>query len=320
MEIINDSVVYTTTGHPSRGQVQGYHCKPAPIALTKGGKKDISGIRSKAALRRLVNTDECSKYTIGFEVEKNQLSRGAVKEYELFCGFERDGSCGYEAVTHILPLLPASMWRTKVFDMMHKAERIISDDFSPSDNTCGGHITIAVEGLTGEELLAKLRPVSGLLFAMFRHRLGNRFCGANLRLEPETYEVRNGYDGERWTSAHGGRMHYNSNGYHSKYRVALPKGDCLEWRLPSRFTSVAQMMRRYEFFFEMVDYCMTASKPSLKGFIKRADPIIEMLYEGDKQKAFSIKVLAYHMQEFINKGTIAPEIGKYIRTIPNSDF
>ena len=315
MEIRNNEVVFTTTGLPSRGQVQGYHQKPFAMKLNKGGKKDVSGIRSKSAVKRLIGSDDECKYTIGFEVEKNQLSRGAVREYELFCGFERDGSCGYEAVTHVLPLLPPSMWRTKVFNMMHKAERIIDDAFSPSDETCGGHITVCVDGLTGEELLAKMRPVGGLLLAMFRYRLNNKYCGANLRLEPETYDVRCCVDDKRWTSAWVGRYHYQSNGYHSKYRVALPKGECLEWRLPSRFTSVAQMMRRYEFFYEWIDYVMTTKKPTMKTFLKRVDGILDMLYEGDKAKVHAIKVLAYHMQEFINKGTVAPEIAKYVKTM-----
>lgn len=309
MEIRNNEVVFTTTGNAQRGEVMNYHRKPDALKLNKGGKKDISGIRSKSALKRILNEDGETKYTIGFEVEKNSLSRGAVKEYELFCGFERDGSCGYEAVTHILPLLPASMWRTKVFDMMHKAQRIIEDTYSPSDASCGGHITIAVEGLTGEELLARLRPVSGIVLAMFRHRMSNKYCASNLRLESEG--VING--GGRWSSAQIGRYVYNYDGYHPKYRVALPKGNCLEWRIPSRFTSVAQMMRRYEFFYEMVDYVMSVKRPTLKGLLDRIDPILEMLYEGNKQKVFGIKVLAYHMQEFINKGTIAPEIERYVK-------
>jgi hypothetical protein len=193
--------------------------------------------------------------------------------------------------------------------MMHKAQRIIEDTHSPSDNTCGGHITIAVDGLTGEELLATLRPVSGIVLAMFRHRMSNKYCASNLRLAPEAVID----NGARWASGEVGRYTYNYNGYHPKYRVALPKGNCLEWRIPSRFTSVAQMMRRYEFFYEMVDYVMSVKRPTLKGLLDRIDPILEMLYEGDKQKVLSIKLLAYHMQEFINKGTIAPEIERYVK-------
>jgi hypothetical protein len=311
MEIINEMVVYTTEGRQSRGVVHAYHGKPSPRDLKKGGKKDIGGIPSKAVAKRVVDPEGNSKYSIGFEVEKNALSRGAVREYELFCGFERDGSCGYEAVTNILPLLPASMWRTKVFDMMHKASRIIEDCHSPSDERCGGHITVAVDGLSGEELLAKMRPVAGLFFAMFRHRLKNRYCGANLRLEPETLNLSNGRGSDMWTS---NRLIGSYNGYHSKYRVALPKGNCLEWRLPSRFTSVAQMRHRYEFMYLWVDYVMSTNKPSLKAFMdkKEVQGILSMLYEGDKEKVVSIKVLAYHMQEFINTGRIDPCINKFI--------
>ena len=104
-----------------------------------------------------VGSDFNSRFTIGMDIEKNQLSRGAVREYELLCGFERDGSCGYEAVTNILPLLPASVWRNKVYDMMHKAQRIIEDTYSPSDKRCGGHISLGVEGIDGAELMNLVR-------------------------------------------------------------------------------------------------------------------------------------------------------------------
>jgi hypothetical protein len=143
---MNTGIVYTTTVESIRGQVMGYHHKPAPLMLHKSKSKvDIAGLK-KAQQRDTIKfdgMDYTAKFTIGMEVEKNQMSRNVVREYEIFCGFERDGSCGYEAVTHILPLLPAGMWRTKVFDMMHKAERIIDDRYSPSDRRCGGHITLA---------------------------------------------------------------------------------------------------------------------------------------------------------------------------------
>jgi hypothetical protein len=134
-----------------------------------------------------------SRFTIGFEVEKNNFHRGAVKEYELLKGFERDSSCGYEAITHVLPLLPAGTWRTKVFDMMHKAERIIDDRYSPSDEKdydgnykCGGHITLGVAGMTGNELMEATRKYSGIMYAMFRKRLKNK------RITPLVVSMYNG--------------------------------------------------------------------------------------------------------------------------------
>jgi hypothetical protein len=147
---MQQGIQYKLTGETARGSVTRYHGKPDPINLSRGAKNcDIAGLK-KVQRGNFIESfgDYRSKFTIGFEVEKNSLHRGAVREYELFCGFETDGSCGYEAVTHILPLVPASTWRTKVFDMIHKAERIIDDRFSPSNEKrgshykCGGHITI----------------------------------------------------------------------------------------------------------------------------------------------------------------------------------
>jgi hypothetical protein len=137
-----DGIKYTTDGVTNRGTVVSYHRKPNPREMFKGAKAtdikatDIANLKApqKRNLVDLGNGDYSSKFTIGFEVEKNRLSRGAVKEYPLFCGFERDSSCGYEAVTNILPLLPAGDWRTKVFSMMADAKKIIEDRYSRQEN------------------------------------------------------------------------------------------------------------------------------------------------------------------------------------------
>ena len=88
-------IIYQTTGNPSRGQVSSYHCKPSPNKLNKTAfRVDVSGL--KTVDRKTIHFDGQefeSKFTIGMEVEKNSLHRGAVREYELFCGFENDGSC-----------------------------------------------------------------------------------------------------------------------------------------------------------------------------------------------------------------------------------
>jgi len=63
-----------------------------------------------------------------------------------------------------------------------------------------------------------------------------------------------------------------------------------------------------------VDYVMSTKKPTLKGFMdkKEVQGILGLLYEGDAGKVASIKVLAYHMQEFINTGRIDTTIEKFI--------
>ena len=285
-------IQYNLTGETSRGRVASYHHKPSPNNLGRGAKNsDIVNLK-KAQRGNLVECvgDYRSKFTIGFEVEKNSLHRGAVKEYELFCGFECDGSCGYEAVTHILPLLPQSTWRTKVFDLMHKAEKIIDDRFSPSDRRCGGHITIAVEGLSGDDLRKAVRGNCGVILALFRKRLSNSYCGYNKRLQD-----------------------YNeATAWHSKYQTALVKGNCLEFRVPSRFESVKQMMRRYELFHELVDFSVNKPNGSHESFLKSITPILLSMYNGEAEKVAEVVELARHFRKYILKGEVHPTIAQYL--------
>jgi len=249
----------------------------------------VSGLKG-ADLKTAINfdgADYVSRFTIGFEVEKNELSRNAVREYELFCGFERDPSCGYEAVTHVLPLLPAGKWRTKVFDMMHKAEKIIDDSFSPSNENCGGHITIGVDGLTGRELREAIRKNAGIVLALFKHRLRNSYCSNNNRLQ----DISTG----------------------TRYEVALPKGDCLEFRLPSRFESVKQMMRRYELFYELVDFSVNKPNGSHDAFLRRVKPIVLSMYNGEADKVDHIFSVAKRFRKYILTGVVEAVINSYLR-------
>lgn len=291
-------IVYTKTGNGMRGRVQDYHRKPSPLKLSKTPYKvDVSGLKPAEQRKSIVfdGSEFESKFTIGFEVEKNQLSRGAVKEYELFCGFERDNSCGYEAVTHILPLLPAGMWRTKVFDMMHKAEKIIDDRFSPSDRRCGGHITIGVQGMDGDEVMQKIRGNCGIIFALFRGRLKNSYCCYNQRLHQGSEEY--------------GRY---AGGWHHKYAVALAKGGCLEFRIPSKFESVKQMMRRYELFYEVLNFSINNEGGNHDTLLKRVRPIVMSMYNGEVDKVDEVMALAKHFRKFILNNEVHESIEQYV--------
>lgn len=302
----NLGIVYDITGQRDRGTISRYHGKPDPLFLNKTKHKiDVAGLKAIDKRNTLFvdGQDITSKFTVGFEVEKNTLHRGALKEYELFCGFERDGSCGYEAVTHVLPLLPGGQWRTKVFDMMHKAERIIDDRFSPSNQKCGGHITVAVEGLNGAELNTKVRKFAGILLALFRMRLKNVYCGANRRMQDVSDEVFNSASSS---------YSYNSRESHWKYQTALVKGNCLEFRLISRFESVKQMMRRYELIYEIVNFAVNKENKSYNSFLKSIEPIIVSMYNGDKDKANEVIELSKKFQKFINDGTISEDISRFL--------
>ena len=299
-----EGIKYQNDGVINRGTVVSYHRKPDPRELQKGAKAtDIANLKApqKRNLVDLGNSDYSSKFTIGFEVEKNRLSRGAVKEYPLFCGFERDSSCGYEAVTNILPLLPSGDWRTKVFSMMADAKKIIEDRYSPSDYRCGGHITIACDGMTGQELLAAIRKNCGIVLALFRKRLGNGYCKRNFMLQDTDTEV------VTWN-------------YHShKFATALVKGNCVEFRLISRFQSVKQMMRRYELFYELLDFSINRPNGSHTIFLNKVKPIIKSMYDGDMDKVDEIMELSKEFRTMIVKKEINRKVIDFVDPLRSLD-
>lgn len=284
----NQGIEYKVTGEYKRGQIEGYHHSPDPHFLNKTKHKvDVMGLKKpqqKGAIT-FESGEYVSKFTIGMEIEKNQFHRSAIYEYELFKGFERDGSCGYEAITHVLPLLPAGSWRTKVFDMVYKAERIIEDRYSPSDSRCGGHITLSAKGLSGRELMDAVREYSGIVYALFRYRLTNSYCRENKRMD----------------------SHY----YGTRYQVCLLKDDRIEFRLPSRFESVKQVMRRYELFYELLDFAVNV-KGSHSAFLKRVTPIVSSMYNGDTDKVKEVLSLATDFQAYITTGIRTPQTERFL--------
>lgn len=307
-------ITYTKTGERSRGIVQLYHHKPNPLMLNKTKHRvDIAGLK-RTEQRTAVKFDGQeyeSAYTIGMEVEKNEFAARSVKEYELFCGFERDSSCGYEAVTHIIPLLPKGSWRNKVFDMMHKAEKIIDDRYSRSDERggyghykCGGHITIGVKGMNGNEIREAMRKHCGIILSLFRKRLNNTFCGSNRRMQGKYDDGMNSFSRS---------YEYNEFEFHKKYQTALVKGDVLEFRLVSKFESVKQMMRRYELFYEVVNFAITNPNGTHESLMKVVKPIISSMYEGNEEKVNETIRLAKHFRKFILDNSISEDISKFLQ-------
>ncbi len=272
-------IQYQPSGEYQRNRVQGYHRSPSPNHLGKGAKNtDIATLKS-AEKRNLIdvgNGDHDSRFTIGFEIEKSSFHRGAVKHYALFSGFEEDGSCGYEAITHILPLLPAGEWRNKVFNMMYEAKRIIEDSYSPSNIACGGHITLGVVGMDAEELMPRLKKFSGVMYALFRKRLGNSYCRANWKMDE-----------------------FNREG---RYQVCVNKGGTIEFRLPNRVSSVKQLMRRYELCYTMLDFAVNRPNASFKTFLKDVRPIVKSMYSGDESKVEMIELLSTAFNKALRTG------------------
>jgi len=272
----NIGVQYTNIGDTERrGEVVSYHSSPTPRFLVDATAEDVSGLSESDKL----NIDGTkAKFAIGFEVEKTSLRRGAVMEYPLFKGFERDGSCGYEAITHVLPLVGRSMWRTKVFNMFAEAKHIIDEQYSPSDYRCGGHMTFSVYGMEGHQLMDLIRPFSGIMYALFRKRLSNRFCNGNIEM----------------SSSFGS----------SKYTICKINNHSLEFRVPSRITSVKCMIDRYRLMYTILDFAINQPNARLSKFHRAIRPIILSMYEGNVQKADAILGLAVHFTQFLKTGKI----------------
>ena len=319
METTKTGVIFANTGDHNRDTIVGYHSKPEPIVRDKTKYRvDLVGFRRNERAKSLLQTDEgyTARFTIGFEVEKTELHARSVKEYPLFCGFERDGSCGYEAVTHILPLIPASTWRNKVFSMFYEAEKIIDDNYSPSNDSCGGHITIGIKGMRGVEIMRLVRGNSAILLAMFRKRLTNRYCCVNANMI------------DWWEGDEGGsqrskkaRMAINgtreSNSDSTRYAVALVKEftseeGVLEFRLPSAVRSVKQMINRYELMYEIVNFSVNKPKASFDSFIKHITPLLERMYEGATYRMNETIRLAYAFNKMMKTGKINNSIRPFL--------
>ena len=297
----NIMIEYLNDDNAQRGQMSHYHHKPRFRDYREGASLgDISGLSAsdRDALHMKSPLIVGAQFGIGFEIEKNRISRGAVRPYPLFCGFERDSSCGYEAVTNILPLVGKSIWRNKVFNMFHEAERVIDDQWSPSDYSCGGHMTISVDGMSGEELMEIMRPLSGIVLALYRRRLNHHYCNSNMTMLPRGHDdVYNGYQ---------------------RSNVVNVKTGAIEYRLPSRITSVASLKRRYELMYVLVDCAVKGKTASYA--LRKVQPIVLAMYEGNKDKTAKVMSLAKAMTKFIKSGKINAEVMPFVDRTMQSDM
>ena len=288
---------YVKTNERCRSIISAWNNKPNPLEFNKTKyKSDIKGLK-KHNLVRWLSHEIKYKFTIGMEVEKINFTRTAftngdmVGEYPLFLGYETDSTCGVEAVTNILPLLPASSWRTKIFGLMHDASSIIEDIESPSNFKCGGHITIGVEGMSSNDIYEAVRPNIGILYSLFRKRLLNTWCDRNLN------GIFNGTD----IPEH--------NGWHNKYcPVKLRHNNSIEFRLVSRFQSVKQMKDRYMLFFEIINFSINKPYGRYSTLMRKIKPILMSMYNQDEDKVDEVIAMSKHFRKYLmNKGLVIPE-------------
>ena len=287
-KVFEDDCIYD---RGNRSRVRGYHStqRLGFKELHKGAKSiDVANLK-KAELANLkkIGIEYVSKFTIGFEIEKNRITPRNAKLLSLIAGYERDGSCGVEAVTNILPLVAGGKWRNKVYSMFADAKRVIEDEYSPSDFKCGGHISIGVEGMNGKEIGEAVRLNCGIIYALFRKRLNNYYTRNNIEM-----------DFDRYVS--------------NKYQPVYVKDNVLEFRLPSRVQSVKQMMRRYELMYILMDFSINKPNGSHSSLLKKCEPIVSLMYDGDADKVAEIMTLAKSFHKFLKSGTRDENIREYI--------
>ena len=164
-------------------------------------------------------------------------------------------------------------------------------------------MTIRVEGMTSDELMKRMRKFSGLFYAMFRYRLKNSYCSSNaiMRTTEEGREMANP------RNAVGGYS------FGEKYSVVNQKrGGLIEYRLPSRITSVKQLMRRYEIMYQMVNFAVNKPNASFKSFLKACRPTLRMMYKGNEEVSVDfIEDLAVEMQKVIKTNKVHLKVAHF---------
>jgi hypothetical protein len=73
------------------------------------------------------------------------------------------------------------------------------------------------------------------------------------------------------------------------------------------------MMRRYELFYEIVNYSVNKPNGTHDGLLKTLKPIIVSMYDGNVAKAEAVMGLAKHFREFILKGKIHGSIAEFLQ-------
>jgi len=297
---MNAQIKYTTEGDSNRGRVLPWNWAkrnglPYRFLDKTSFEYDLKHLSSKEINLTTQVTSEGeieARFTIGFEVEKNSFHRDAVKEYPLFSHFETDGSCGVEGVSNVLPLIGKSVWRNKVLNMFSEAKYIVDDEFSPSNSQCGGHINLAVKGMSGGHLADAMRPYSGIIYALYRFRLKKSWCASNIFMD---------VDSENWEGVDDS----------IKYQVCRITNNIVEFRVPSRVKSVADLNLRYRLMYEIVNYAVNV-KGTHRGLMSKIKPILMMMYNNDADKVSKVVELSKEFRKMLLTRKINHAVQPYI--------
>lgn len=161
-------------------------------------------------------TTEDTKFTVGFEVEKEDeqvLDNWDLDDVDdTKWSREEDGSLdgfsGFELVSPTYDLMTDDLDNAVATDILSAH---INAKYS--DN-CGGHINFGIKGLDGQEVYDKVKGFVPVLLSLYQSRLRSRWCPA--------------------------KKSYND----SKYSAVVIKGSYIEFRAPSAVISVTNLLWR----------------------------------------------------------------------------
>ena len=72
-------------------------------------------------------------------------------------------------------------------------------------------------------------------------------------------------------------------------------------------------MRRYEFFYLLIDTAVNHPKLSYKAFLKKVRPTLMSMYDYDETKVDYIFSQSVHYRDFIMRGRIHESIAEFTR-------
>ena len=164
------------------------------------------------------------RYYIGYEIEKEDEDvRNSIEiddfdeQTDNLWRKESDGSLnscsGYELVS---PTFELNI--KKIFEHIRGNDVLVKHINADKSYSCGGHINLSEEGLSGEQMFEKVKGYTPLLYALYYGRVDKNYCkgksNKDLKEDNEKYQA----------------IKIHSNRIEFRIISAVPNVDTLEWR------------------------------------------------------------------------------------------
>jgi len=218
----NDIVYVEDTGEYAYSDNCYYHDCDGWYSYPEDREEYVRGYHNGGYRTLMFNNK--SKFKIGYEIEKEDESiRNSIEiddfesETDNLWRKERDGSLsndeGFELIS---PTFELDI--DKIFEHIEGNETLVKHINADISSSCGGHIHLSEEGLSGDELFNKIKGYTPLFYALYYGRVNKSYCkGKNNRDLQE--------ENEKYQSI---KIHENR----VEFRIisAVPSVETLKWR------------------------------------------------------------------------------------------